>query len=50
MWSPSFREDIPLTPQPYLWLAGNEGMDKKMETSIMGHIGTTIGILSFIPS
>ena len=50
-----------------LWLAGNEGMEQKMETTIMGlgcrarmekrietttkgYIGTTIRIHSFIPS
>ena len=32
-----------------LWLAGKEGMEKKMETTIMGHIGTTIRVHSFIP-
>ena len=26
-----------------LWLAGNERMKKKMQTTIMGHMGTTIG-------
>ena len=30
----------------YLWLAGNEGMEKKMETTIMGYIGTTIWTIS----
>ena len=34
----------------YLRLAGNEGMDKKMETTITGCIGTTLRIHSFIPS
>ena len=33
----------------YLWLAGNEGMEKKMETTIMGYVGTSIRIQSFIP-
>ena len=36
-----------------LWLAGNEGMDKNMETAIMGCIGnfgTAMRIRSFIPS
>ena len=33
-----------------LWLAGNEGLEKKMETAIMGHLGTTISIYSSIPS
>ena len=32
----------------FLWLAGNEGMEKKMETTIMGYIGTTIRIHSFL--
>ena len=26
----------------YLWLAGNEGMEKIMETTAMGYLGTTI--------
>ena len=26
----------------YLWLAGNEGMEKKMETIILGFVGTII--------
>ena len=29
-----------------LWLAGNEEMEKKMETTIMAYIGTTIRIPS----
>ena len=33
-----------------LWLAGNRGMEKKMETTIMGYKGTTKRIHSFIPS
>ena len=28
----------------------DEGMEKRMETIIMGYIGATIGIHSFIPS
>ena len=32
-----------------LWLAGNAGVEKKMETIIMGYIGATIRIHSFIP-
>ena len=32
------------------WLAGNEGMKKNMETTIMGYVGTTIRIHSFIHS
>ena len=34
----------------FLFLAGNAGMEKKMETSIMACIGTDIGIHSIIPS
>ena len=34
---------------PGLWLAAIEGMEKKMETTIMGDIRTTIRIDSFIP-
>ena len=33
----------------YPWLAKNEGMEKKMETTIMGFIGTTIRIYSLNP-
>ena len=33
-----------------LWLVGNEGMEKNMESTIMGSIGTTIRIHSFISS
>ena len=33
-----------------LWLAGNEGMETKMETTIMSYIRTTRRIHSFIPS
>ena len=33
-----------------VWLAGNEGVEKKMEIAIMGFIGTTIRLNSFIPS
>ena len=37
--------------KPYLWLAGNEGMEKNMEISIVAYIGMiTIRIHSFIPS
>ena len=32
------------------WLAGNEGVEKNMETTIMGYLGTTTRIHSFIPS
>ena len=31
-----------------LWLAANEGMEEKMETTIMGYIGTTASFNSFI--
>ena len=34
----------------YLWSAGNGGMEKEIETTIMGYIRTTIRIHSFIPS
>ena len=33
----------------YLWLAGTEGMEKNMETTIMSYIGTAIRIHSFVP-
>ena len=33
-----------------LWLAGNEGMEKNMETIVVGYTGTAKGIHSFIPS
>ena len=33
-----------------LWLVGNEGMEKKVETTIMCYIGIAIRIHSFIPS
>ena len=33
-----------------LWLTRNAGMEKKMESTIMGYIGTTISIHSCIPS
>ena len=33
-----------------LRLAGNEGMEKKMETTIMGYVGITMRVHSFIPS
>ena len=28
-----------MSPQTCLWLAGNEGMEKKLETTIMGYLG-----------
>ena len=34
----------------YPWLAGNERMEKKMETMIIEYIVTTVRIHSFIPS
>ena len=33
-----------------LWFAGNEGMEKKMEATIIGYVGTTIRIHFFIQS
>ena len=33
-----------------LWSAGNEGTERKMETNIMGFIGTLVRIHSLIPS
>ena len=32
-----------------LWFAGKEGMEKNMETTILGYIRDTIRIDSFIP-
>ena len=29
-------------PFSYLWLVGNEGTEKKMETTTMGYIGTAV--------
>ena len=37
-------------PQIGLWLAGNEGLEKNMEITIVGYIWTTIRIHSFISS
>ena len=34
----------------YLWLAGNEGVEKTFEATIIGYIGTTTRIHSFSPS
>ena len=34
----------------YRWLAGDEGMEKKREITIVGYVATPIGIHSFIPS
>ena len=34
----------------HFWLAGNEEMDKKMETAVMGYIRMTVRIHFFIPS
>ena len=42
-----FSEYVPFS---YLGLAGNERMEKTMETTTMGYIGTTLRIHSFIPS
>ena len=40
----------PKAPISGLWLAGNERLEKTMKTTVVGYIGTTIGIHSFIPS
>ena len=38
-------------PHAGLWLAGNQGMEKQMETIVRnGYLGTTTRIHSFIPS
>ena len=42
-----FSEYVPFS---YLGLAGCERMEKTMETTTMGYIGTTLRIHSFIPS
>ena len=34
----------------YLWLAGSEEMEKNMETTIIGFVGTTIRLPSSVPS
>ena len=33
-----------------IWSAGNDGMEKKIETTTMGYIGNAIRIHFFIPS
>ena len=40
----------PAAATTHLWLAGNEGMETNMETTIMGYIGNTIRIHSFTPT
>ena len=45
-----WMQEILHRPLSGLWLAGNEGMEKNMEIAVMGYIGTTIRIHSFIPS
>ena len=37
-------------PKAYLRLAGNDEMEKSGETTIIGYVGTTVRIHSFIPS
>ena len=32
------------------WLAGTEGMDKKIKATVIGHIRITVRIHCFIPS
>ena len=41
---------MPGTEKTGPWFAGNEGMEKNMETTIMGYIGTALRIRSFIRS
>ena len=41
---------IPLMLNHTWHLVSYEGMEKEMETSIMGYIGTTVSVHSFIPS
>ena len=53
-WVPVLKTLLSVTQGPTIWvpvwLAGNEGKEKKMETAVMGYIGTTMRIHSFIPS
>ena len=57
-WLPQTAVQVTLSPtlgrrdrlSSGLWLAGNEGMERNMETAILGYIGITIRIHSFIPS
>ena len=46
------RRDLQSSNQTYtyLLLAGKEGMEKTMETTMVGYIGTNIWIHSFIPT
>ena len=37
-------------PYSGIWVAGNGGMEKNMESTIIGSIGTTIRFHSFFPS
>ena len=48
--APSFHHDDHYTSITGFWSAGNEGMERKMQLTIMGYIGPTIRIHSFIPS
>ena len=56
LWDPKGIEDerAPENPESFrdysgLWSAGNDGMGKEMETTLLGYTGTAIRILSFIP-
>ena len=42
-------ESVPEVVFTGLWFAGNEGLEKHMETTTMGYIGDTTRIHSFIP-
>ena len=44
------ENEIEICGMTYFWLAANGGMEKKIETTTMGYIGTAIRIHSFIPS
>ena len=46
---PGVVQEMCMQASAGLWLAGNEGMEKKMETTIMRCLVTTIRIHSFIP-
>ena len=56
LWDPKGTEDErapgnseSLCGYSGLWSAGNDGMEKEMETTFLGYTGTTIRIHSFIP-
>ena len=46
----TFPQRSKVPPVTGLWLAGNEGMKKKMETTMMGYLETTVRIHSFLPT